>query len=167
MFHNPGPTAALYVVANLKKTKPLTTKTRNVILIVLLVGLFVYGGLWFYIDYSIKQSNLAGLEKSCQANKLADFKGTVKDVERFEYDDYMSGRFLNLRIETDSGKIVNYHYNLKDNKELSDFVRTGQKTLKAKGMETFILRQPDGTEREFLIADCDKVKKRKTGYNNK
>ncbi len=138
----------------------MTKRALNILLLLLASGLVIFGGIWFIYYLSMQQANKEGVIIACNENTQEEYIGQVTDIERFEYDEFMNTRFFSIRIETDDSlkKVINYQYNLPDNKYLSDFIEIGQIALKETGSKTFLLSDHQGNERSFLVAKCDMVK---------
>ena len=118
-----------------------------------LIG-YVGFSLKYYI--SIEEANKKGLENACRMNTEQEFKGRIIDINTFDFDSFMHGRFFNLRIMiNDSTKeYVDYHYNLKPNKEILDFAKIGQTAIKMMGEDNYQLIDSTGEQRTFIIAKC-------------
>jgi hypothetical protein len=108
--------------------------------------------------FSIEKANKEGFEKACKENIEQKFQGHLVDINRFEYDNFMHNRFFNLHIKVNdnTNNYIDYHYNLKPNKEILDFAKTGQIVIKIKGQDTFTLIDTTGVCKTFKIAKCAK-----------
>lgn len=137
----------------------MTKKAGQIILVVGLVCILGYAGVWLTYYFAIEKANKEGLEMSCKENIEREFVGRIIDINTFDYSDYMHGRFFNLhiRINGSTKEYIDYHYNLKPNKEILDFAKVGQKAIKNKGEDTFKLADSTGVERTFKIAKCAKI----------
>lgn len=107
----------------------------------------------------MQETNKKGIENACRENIEQEFTGRIIDIETFDYDNFMHGRFFNLhiRINDSTREYVNYHYNLKPNKEILDFAKVGQIAVKTKGEDIYQLIDSTGEKRTFKIAKCAKI----------
>ena len=106
----------------------------------------------------MKRANEEGLKRQCLRNIDQEFRGTLIEVERFEYDDFMHNRFFNLHIKINDSRneAVDYHYNLTPKTKLIlEFAAKGQTIMKRKGQDTFTIVDLRGNKKEFKIAKCD------------
>ena len=137
----------------------MTKKIGTAVLTIGLLCLLGYAGFWVKYYFSIQEANKKGLENACRENIEQEFAGRIIDINTFDYDNFMNGRFFNLhiRINDSTKEYVDYHYNLKPNKEILDFAKVGQTAIKIKGEDTFKLTDSMGEQRTFKIAKCAKV----------
>jgi hypothetical protein len=135
-----------------QKVEVSTTKiVRTALLCLLACAAF-----WARYYFSVKDANRKGRETACTTEKEQEFLGQIVAINRFEYDNFMHGRFFNLRIKMDKSnpKYVDYHYNLKPNIEILDFARVGQKVVKMKGEDICHLTDSTGLKATFKIGKC-------------
>jgi hypothetical protein len=137
----------------------MTKRARIFFLTIGFLYLLGYGGFYLKYYFSIREVNKKGLEMACSENKEQEFVGRIININTFDYDNFMHGRFFNLqiRINDSTKECIDYHYNLKPNKEILDFARVGQKATKIKGKDTFILTDSVDNQRSFKIAKCARV----------
>lgn len=142
------------------ENKALMTKRAGIIILTIgLLCLLGYGGFWVSYYFEMQKANKEALEMACRENIEQEFVGRIIDINTFDYSEYMHDRFFNLhiRINDSTKEAVDYHYNLKPNKEILDFAKLGQKVLKVKGQDTFVLTDSTGEEKVFKIAKCAKM----------
>ena len=134
----------------------MTKKVGITVLTIGLLCLLGYAGFWVKYYFSMQEANNEGLENACRENIEQEFSGRIIDINTFDYDNFMRGRFFNLhiRINDSTKEYVDYHYNLKPNKEILDFAKVGQTAIKHRDEITFILIDSTGTEKRFKIAKC-------------
>lgn len=134
----------------------MTKRETRILLTILGFVVLLFVGFWAYYDFSIQESNKEGLEMACNENITHEFEGRIIAIENFDYDKFMHGRFFNLKMKiTDStNAIIDYHYNLEPNTELLEFVAVGQRVIKNKGQNTFVIETDTGERRTFPIAKC-------------
>ena len=137
----------------------MTKRAGKIILVIGLLCILGYSSVWLTYYFSMEKANKEGLEMSCKKNIEQEFVGRIIDINTFDYSDYMHGRFFNLhiRINESTKEFVDYHYNLKPNKEILEFAKVGQKAIKIKGEDTFKLSDSTGIQRTFKIAECAKI----------
>ncbi len=137
----------------------MTKRAGKIILVVGLLCILGYAGVWVTYYFAMEKANKEGLEMSCKENIEKEFVGRIIDINTFDYSDFMKGRFFNLhiRINDSTKEYIDYHYNLKPNKEILDFAKVGQQAVKMKGEDTFKLTDSTGIERIFKIAKCAKI----------
>lgn len=108
----------------------------------------------------MQESNQKAVLRKCEENLNESFEAIVTNVERYEYDSFMHGRYFSFSIKTEDSisKSLSYLFNLPENKELLEFIKIGQKVRKQNGNNKFSLT--DKTEiRLFIIPYCDMIKK--------
>jgi hypothetical protein len=134
----------------------MTKKLKITVGVIGLVLVLGFAGVWLTYYFSAIKANKQGLETACKENIEQEFVGQVFSIDRYEYSDFMHNRYFNIKIRISDtiNSYIDYHYNLKPNKELLDFVKTGQKAIKYKDENTFTLIDSTGIEKIFKIAKC-------------
>ena len=134
----------------------MTRKAGIIILTIGLICILGYASVWATYYFSMKKANQEALETGCKENIEQEFKGEIVEVERFEYDNFMHNNYFNLHIKVDNNanEYIDYHYNLKPNKNILSFVIKGQKVVKIKGTNTFTIIDSTGIKKSFKIAKC-------------
>ena len=134
----------------------MTRKAGIIILTIGLICILGYASVWATYYFSMKKANQEALETGCKENIEQEFKGEIVEVERFEYDNFMHNHYFNLHIKVDNNanEYIDYHYNLKPNKNILSFVIKGQKVVKIKGTNTFTIIDSTGIKKSFKIAKC-------------
>jgi hypothetical protein len=133
-------------------------RTGKVIVTIGLLGLIAAISFWVLYASSLTKANTEASVRACIENKEQAFQGQLVEVNKFEDDNFMYGRFFNLHIKTNDSLnyTIDYHYNLPQNKELLDFAKKGQIATKIKGADTFTLGDINGVSKVFKIAKCTK-----------
>ena len=121
-----------------------------------LVCVLGYTGIWLTYYFSVSKANKKGLEMACKENKEQEFEGQIVSIDRFEYDEFMNERFFNLKIKTQDtlNQLIDYHYNLKPNKDILEFAAIEQRVIKIKGQENFTIIDFNNNKKTFKIAKC-------------
>ena len=134
---------------------------RRVIVLSSIIGLISilgFVGVWAIFYFSSEKANEEGLEMGCKENIEQEFKGRIVEINKFEYDSFMHGKFFNIQIKIYDGlnQYIDYQYNLKPNEDILEFAKVGQKVSKIKGEDIFTLMDTNGLKKSFKIAKCKK-----------
>ena len=125
---------------------------------IVVCGLLIYFGFWAVYYFSMKEMNEKSRQMNCQENIKEEFQGNIQTVDRYEYSTYMNENFFGLEINTKDTlkKSVTYQFDIEGNKDLLEFVKTGQAIRKQKGNDIFLLTTSDGITKHFKVPNCDK-----------
>ncbi len=109
--------------------------------------------LYFAIEKSNKEASIS----KCKDGILQTFTGTIQEVDRYDYDNYMNKNFFSLHIKTtdSTNKHIDYQFILETNKVVLDFAQAGQQIRKDKGNDFFKITNSSGQQKTFKIPDCD------------
>lgn len=124
---------------------------------ILIGGLLIYFGFWALYYFSMKEANEKGRQMSCQENIQEEFQGKIRTIDRYEYSSFMNENFFGLNIKTNDTlkKSISYQFDIEENKDLLEFVKTGQAIRKERGKDIFLLTTSDGVTKNFKVPDCD------------
>lgn len=113
-----------------------------------------------YVYYlALEKSNKETRLMKCREGITEEFDGVIVGIEKYEYIDFMHGRYFALSISTGSGlnTFVSYQFTVESCRELLDFARLGHTVKKKRGEKTFMLASKTGEERTFVIPHCNIV----------
>ena len=104
----------------------------------------------------MKKSNKETIISKCNDGIIQSFSGSIVKIDRYEYDEFMSKSFFTLKIKTTdtSNTYIDYQFHLEHYKNILNFTKPGQKVLKEKGKDTFIVFTDNTHKRTFTIPDC-------------
>jgi hypothetical protein len=135
-------------------TKKKTKIWSTIIGAIILIG---FGGVYLTYYLSMKDANEKGKHMKCKENMEQSFLGTVTEINRYDYDQFMNKNFFALSIKTNDTtiKFIDYQFNLEPSKNILDFAKVGQTIIKSKNSDSFDLIDNYGIKRTFKIPYCD------------
>lgn len=135
----------------------MTSKTRFFPIIA--VALTIIGFAIIYLIYylSMQEANENGKKMNCKENIEQSFLGTIIEIKRYEYSEFMKNNFFALSIKTNDSlkKFIDYQFNLETNKNILYFAKKGQTILKVKGNKTFTIMDNYGIQKTYTIPYCN------------
>jgi hypothetical protein len=116
-----------------------------------------YIGLWIAYYFTANQYNKELRKERCSEGKQYSFNGKIVNLNRYEYSDNMSKKYIGLIVQTldSASSLITYQVELTNQKDILDFVQIGQTIIKEKNSSKFILLDSLNKSKEYKIWCCD------------
>lgn len=118
-------------------------------LIILIYAIFMGMYAW-----SAKKADEGARKVVCEEQKQISYIGKVYKVNRYENYSFMNENYFGVEIETEDtlSKYITYQYWLSDNKELLNYVKSGQSVSKKINEGFYTLKSENGQKRKFFCS---------------
>lgn len=131
------------------------------IFVVIATGIFiigVLGGIYYFFQYffALAESNNEALEANCKKEISSGYKGTIENIQKYEYSDYMNKNFIGFDILTysDSSKYFHYQFKIDGNEDLINFTGIGDSIIKHPNEELLTIKKESGDLKSFKLPNC-------------
>jgi hypothetical protein len=121
----------------------------------LLIGIIAIA-IGFYAGHLLdkERRSEAMNRKECINEQSKAFTGTIRSIDRYEWNQHMNDEYFGLSIEVGGRSSVNYMFPREDHKELAGFAEPNDKVIKQAGKDSFIVMKEDGLARHFIVPVC-------------
>lgn len=133
-------------------------KKRNIPAMVI-KGIFIgivaiaigFGAGYMISDEKISERNN---RQECSLERTKAFKGVVRSVHLYEWDEHMNEEYFGLSIKVSDTSSLNYMFAKEDNTDLAKFVELNDSIIKTPGTDSFTVVKDDGLARHFVVPVC-------------